>query len=45
MAIKNGARIYDVAYGLKESGVPESEWPASLKQAIAKERGVIGLGD
>lgn len=44
-AIRSGARIYDVAMGLQEAGVPESEWPASLKQAIAKERGVIGLGD
>jgi hypothetical protein len=30
---------------LQEAGVPESEWPASLKQAIAKQRGVVGLGD
>lgn len=45
VAIKNGARVYDVAMGLQESGVPESEWPASLKQAIATQRGVIGLGD
>ncbi|UYZ08259.1 hypothetical protein CFBP5507_04425 [Agrobacterium salinitolerans] len=44
-AIRSGARIYDVAMGLQEAGVPESEWPASLKQAIARERGVIGLGD
>lgn len=44
-AIRSGAKIYDVAMGLQEAGVPESEWPASLKQAIAKERGVIGLGD
>lgn len=44
-AIRSGAKIYDVAMELQEAGVPESEWPASLKQAIAKERGVIGLGD
>ncbi len=44
-AIRSGAKIYDVAMGLQEAGVPESEWPASLKQAIARERGVIGLGD
>ncbi len=44
-AIRSGARIYDVAMGLQEAGVPESEWPASVKQAIARERGVIGLGD
>ncbi|NTA36730.1 hypothetical protein [Agrobacterium salinitolerans] len=44
-AIRSGAKIYDVAMGLQEAGVPESEWPASLKQAIAKQRGVIGLGD
>ncbi len=44
-AIRSGARIYDVAMGLQEAGVPESEWPASVKQAIAIERGVIGLGD
>ncbi|MFB0692961.1 hypothetical protein ACA106_20765 [Agrobacterium pusense] len=44
-AIRSGAKIYDVAMGLQEAGVPESEWPASLKQAIAKQRGVVGLGD
>ncbi|MBP2564637.1 hypothetical protein J2766_001196 [Agrobacterium tumefaciens] len=44
-AIRSGAKIYDVAMGLQEAGIPESEWPASLKQAIAKQRGVIGLGD
>lgn len=44
-AIRSGAKIYDVAMSLQEAGVPESEWPASLKQAIARERGVIGLGD
>ncbi|MNK99277.1 hypothetical protein D3C87_1196650 [compost metagenome] len=44
-AIRSGAKIYDVAMGLQEAGVPESEWPTSLKQAIARERGVIGLGD
>ncbi len=44
-AIRSGARIYDVAMELQEAGVPESEWPASLKQAIAKQRGVVGLGD
>lgn len=44
-AIRSGAKIYDVAMGLQEAGVPESEWPASLKQAIARERGVVGLVD
>lgn len=44
-AIRSGAKIYDVAIELQEAGVPESEWPASLKQAIAKQRGVVGLGD